>query len=328
MIEYEAIIKYFYQGGIMENISLRTKVLSALSLLLATILWGLNYIAQQEGSKFMGPFTFNTTRMFIGAAVVLPILLMRNYIETKDLSFYRPRDNRKKTLQGGIICAFVLVGGISSQQAGIGLTTVGKAGFLSSLSVIIVPLIGVLRGKRVELYQWVGIIMALIGVGLISLNQVTGINTGDLFMLLSACFIALHILFAGHFNKVVDSFQFSFLRFFFAGFICLSLALLFEDIDLGLMKNALPAILFSGIIGSGIAFTLMALSQRHLSNITTSIIMSLESVFAALSGWLILDQVLTPRELLGCLVVFAAVLGMQIYGEVKARRGKVFKEEF
>ena len=304
----------------MEKISLKTKVLSALALLLATVFWGLNYIAQQEGSKYMGPFTFNMTRMIIGGMVVFPIILLRNYKETKSFSFFRNKDDIRETIRGGIVCGVVLVMGITCQQVGIKLTSVGKAGFLSSLSVMIVPLIGIARGKKVKLYQWVGIIFAVIGVGLISLNQVEGINTGDIFMLMSAFCIALHILTAGFFNKKVDSFQFSFFRFLFGGLICLTVSMLFEDINLDQMRIALPAILFSGIVGSGIAFTLMATSQRYLDNITTSIIMSLESVFAALSGWLILGQILTPRETLGCIIVFFAVVGMQVYGELKERR--------
>ena len=303
----------------MKEISLKTKVLSALGLLLATVFWGINYVAQQNGSQYMDPFTFNTTRMIIGAFVVLPIILMKNYKETKKISFFKGEEDKRETIRGGLICGVILVMGITSQQAGIRLTSVGKAGFLSSLSVMVVPLIGMAMGKKVELYQWIGIVFAIIGVGLISLNQVSGINTGDIFMLMSSFFIAFHILSAGFFNKKVDSFQFSFLRFFFGGILCLTLALIFEDINFSQMKNALPAILFSGVIGSGIAFTLMAVSQTYLDSITTSIIMSLESVFAALSGWLILGQVLTSRELLGCVIVFLAVLGMQIYGEIKNR---------
>lgn len=255
----------------------------------------------------MDPFTFNTTRMIIGAFVVLPIILMKNYKETKKFSFFKGEEDKKETIRGGLICGAILVMGITSQQAGIRLTSVGKAGFLSSLSVMVVPLIGMAMGKKVQLYQWVGIVLAIIGVGLISLNQVSGINTGDIFMLMSSFFIAFHILSAGFFNKKVDSFQFSFLRFFFGGILCLTLALIFEDINFSQMKNALPAILFSGVIGSGIAFTLMAVSQTYLDSITTSIIMSLESVFAAIRwmlefrfrSWRTISpaQISTPRAI-------------------------------
>lgn len=283
-------------------------------------MWGINYVAQQKGSQTMTPFAFNMFRMVLGAIFVTPIILMRNYKKTGSLSFWLSNDDKRETIRGGMVCGLVLICGITCQQIGIKLTSVGKAGFLSSLSVMVVPLIGILQGKKVHLYQWVGIFLSVIGVGLLSLNEVTGINFGDLLMLLTSFFIALHILTAGFFNKRVDSFQFTFMRFFFGGLLCLIIFILFEKITIEDIKAALPAILFSGLFGSGLAFTLMSLSQAYLDNISTSLIMSLESVFAALSGWMILGQGLSKREVLGCIIVFFAVLGMQVYGELKRRR--------
>lgn len=303
----------------MDKAIRRTKILSALALLLATFLWGINYVSQQTGSRFLGPFTFNMFRMLIGAAFLFPVVLVRNYRLNGKVSFWKYGDNIKETLKGGFICGVILVVGITCQQAGIKFTSVGKAGFLSSLSVMFVPLISIFLGKKVKLYQWVGIFLSIIGVALLSLNEVSRINIGDVLMLGTALFIAFHIMSAGYFNKRVDSFQFSFFRFLNAGFVCVVFVILFENVTWEAIKLAWLPILFSGVFGSAFAFTLMAISQRNLDNIATSLIMSLESVFSVLSGWVLLKQGLTVREAIGCVVVFAAVLGMQLYGDYKQK---------
>ncbi|MDO5028046.1 MAG: DMT family transporter [Bacillota bacterium] len=303
--------------------SRKTRILSGISLTFATVLWGLNYVAQQEGSKHLDPFTFNMLRMWIAAVFILPIILYLNHKDFKKLSFWTEDDNIKETVLGGIITGLVLISGLTCQQTGIRYTSVGKAGFLSSLSIIFVPLISILEGKKVRLYQWLGIFFSLLGAAILSFNDFNGINIGDLFMIATAFFIALHIMTAGHFNKRVDSIKFSFFRFLFAGFFSFIIFMIFEDLTWATLSLVWKPVLFSGIFGSCVAFTLMALSQRNLDNVSTSIIMSLESVFSLLSGWIILGQKLSGREILGSAILFTAVMAMQVYGGLKARKEKV-----
>lgn len=301
----------------MEQVTTKVRVLSILGLLLAVVIWGLNYIAQSQGAQHLGPFTFNFFRMSIGSLVVFPMVLFRNYKKNGKIQFWENSNDKINTIKGGVICGSFLIMGLFTQQLGLRYTAIGKAGFLSSLSVIFVPLIGIALKKKVYLYQWVGIIIALIGVGFLSLNNVTGIQSGDLLLMSTSFFIALHVISSGYYNKRVDNFQFTVLRFLWGAILCFIFMVLFEDINIEGIKTVFPFILFSGVVASGLAFTLMAVSQRSLNNVTTSIIMSLESVFAALSGWLILGQVMTTREIIGSIIVFSAVMGMQVYGELK-----------
>lgn len=298
-----------------ENTS-RIRILSIIGLLTAVIIWGLNYIAQSQGAKSMGPFTFNFFRMSIGSIVVFPMVLYRNYKKTGKIGFWNEDSNIRATIEGGMICGTFLFLGITTQQMGLRYTSIGKAGFLSTMSVVVVPLIGLALGKKVKLYQWMGIFLAIIGIGFLSLRDVSGIELGDLLLISTSFFIALHVISSGYYNKRVDSFQFSVMRFVWGAILCSLFIFLFEDINIEGIKNSIYSILFSGIVASGIAFALMAVSQRSLDNVTTSVIMSLESVFAALSGWLILGQRMSTREIIGSIIVFTAVMGMQVYGEL------------
>lgn len=306
------------------EVSKKTRLLSGLALTFACVLWGINYVAQQEGSKHLGPFSFNMLRMFIATAFLLPFIFLRNYKNYKKVFFWSKEDKVRETVKGGVICGLVLIIGLTCQQSGIKYTSVGKAGFLSSLSIIFVPLISIFEGKRVQGYQWLGIFFALLGAFILSFNDLEGINIGDIFMVATAFFIALHIVTAGHFNKRVDSIKFSLFRFLFAGIFSTIIMIVLEDFSWADVGLALKPVLFSGIFGSGFAFTLMALSQRNLDNVSTSIIMTLESVFSLLAGWIILGQRLSPREILGSTILFTSVMAMQVYGAKKLRKGKVY----
>ncbi len=306
------------------EVSKKTRLLSSLALTFATMLWGLNYVAQQEGARHLDPFSFNMLRMFIATAFLLPFIFFRNYKNYKKVFFWSREDKVRETIKGGIICGLVLIAGLTCQQSGIKFTSVGKAGFLSSLSIIFVPLISIFEGKKVQGYQWLGILFALLGAFILSFSDFSGINIGDIFMVGAGFFIALHIVTAGHFNKRVDSIKFSLFRFLFAGIFSFIIMILLEDFSWTNVKLVLRPVLFSGIFGSGLAFTLMALSQRNLDNVSTSIIMSLESVFSLLSGWIILGQKLSPREILGSTILFTSVMAMQVYGAKKSRKEQAY----
>lgn len=306
------------------EVSKKTRLLSSLALTFATMLWGLNYVAQQEGARHLGPFSFNMLRMFIATSFLLPFIFFRNYKNYKKVFFWSKEDRVRETLKGGIICGLGLIVGLTCQQSGIKFTSVGKAGFLSSLSIIFVPLISIFEGKKVRGYQWLGIFFALLGAFILSFSDFSGINIGDLFMVATAFFIALHIVIAGHFNKKVDPIKFSLVRFLFAGIFSFIIMILLEDFSWANVRLVLKPVLFSGIFGSGFAFTIMALSQKNLDNVSTSIIMSLESVFSLLAGWIILGQKLSPREILGSTILFTSVMAMQVYGAKKSRKEQAY----
>ena len=295
---------------------------ASLAALLAAILWGVNYIFQQQGAYLVDPFLFSTTRMLLGAAVLIPTVYIRNYNKSGKIRFWNVGDNKKETYKAGAVLGVLMVAMIVFQQIGVAQTTVGKAGFIVSLNVVLVPILSMFLGKKVKLYQWISIAGAMVGVSLLTLSGIEGPSVGDLLMFGAAISVAISIMVTGSIGTKVDTYQLMSVRFVIGGTITLLLSLVTkENISVKVLKNAMVPILFAGVIGTGITFTLQGLALRVLDDVTTAVIMSLESVFAALSGWIVLGDVLSPKEILGCVLVFASTVGMQVYSEIRLARG-------
>lgn len=279
-----------------------------LLLLLTSLIWGCAFAAQRAGSEYVGPFTYNTCRNVLGFLILIPVILI--FSEGGFSHFDRV------TVTGGIVCGIVLAIAGGCQQTGIMTTTAGKAGFITALYIIIVPLIGSLFGRRVKKLIWLCVLLAICGFWFLCVNGDYSVNRGDFVVLMCALGFAVHILVIDFFMaKGADGVKMSWIQFLIAGILSFAVAKPLEAPSMdAIMKSAVP-ILYAGVMSSGVGFTLQIIAQKDTEPTTASLIMSLESVFAALAGWLILHESFSVKEFIGCVLVFAAVILAQIPGK-------------
>lgn len=294
---------------------MREKLKGNIMLLIAAIIWGTAFVAQSEGMEYVGPFTYNACRTLLGGIVLIPVIAVFRMLEArnKDLMDTGKAAPVRSTVKGGIICGFILFAASSLQQWGITMTTAGKAGFITALYIIIVPLIELVIYRHSSLMVWICVTIAAIGFWLLCIKDNFSVGTGDLIILGCAFFFALHIMVIDHFClKKCDCILMSCIQFFTAGILMTVCMFIFESPDISAVVSAKYTILYAGIMSSGIAFTLQIIGQKRTDPTSATLIMSLESVFAVLSGWLILKEKMTIRELSGCILVFIAVIIIQI----------------
>lgn len=285
----------------------RKRIQGSLLLLFASLIWGSAFVAQSIGMKYTGPLTFNFARSFIGGVVLLPVILAGRKKATKPKA--AQHSHRKPgLLRAGLLCGTVLGLGSLLQQIGIQYTTAGKAGFLTALYIVIVPVLGLFLGKKPHLLLWCSVLTALAGTYLLSVNSGFSISSGDLIVVASAFFYSAHIMLVGHFAPYVDNIKLSCIQMFVSGSVSLVLALALEQPDIAQILAGWRPLLYTGVLSSGVAYTLQVIGQRHVGAVAAPVIMSMESVFAAFSGWLVLQQPLAAKEMAGCALVFAAVL--------------------
>ncbi len=288
-----------------------------LMLLTGALIWGSAFVAQSVGLDHLGPFSFNAIRSFIGFLVLIPAALLLDRAAGKKLSLFGTSDPaaRKKLLAGGALCGIVLTCASLLQQVGIGMTTVGKAGFITSLYIIMIPLWGLFYGKKVGGLVWGAVGTAMAGMYLLCVDGAFSISSGDLFVLAAAVLFSVHIMLIDRFvggEDGVDGVRLSCIQLFVAGVISSVLMLIFEKPTASAVLGAGIPLLYAGVLSSGVAYTLQILGQKRTGPVVGSMIMSLESVFAVLSGWLLLGEELTTRELLGCALVFGAIILAQL----------------
>jgi len=286
-----------------------------LMLLVTAIIWGSAFVAQSAGMEYVEPFTYNMARSIIGFLVLIPVVIIfrkKALTETKDLKL-REKAINKNSIIGGIFCGIALCIASNYQQVGISMTTAGKAGFITALYIILVPILGIFLGKKIPKIIWLCVTIAIIGFYLLCIKDGFVISKGDFYCLICAVCFSIHIMTIDYFSAFdTDGVMISCVQFLTAGLISLVLALLFETPTLNAIWDARITILYAGVLSSGVAYTLQILGQRYTTPTVATLIMSLESVFAALSGWVILNESLSGRELLGCIVVFTAVILAQI----------------
>ena len=278
-------------------------------LFLAAFIWGVAFVAQSVGMDYMGPFTFNGARFLMGGMVLLPFVYFRR---KKDKEAGIPRAGLKVTLTGGVCCGLALGSASLLQQFGIMYTTVGKAGFITTLYIIIVPVMGIFLGKKVSGRVWIGAAAAALGMYLLCMSERFALSRGDTYVFLCALIFSVHILVIDHFSPKADGVELSCLQFFVAGLISSILALVFEKPELSGFVEGIVPLAYAGIMSCGVAYTLQILGQRDLDPTIASLILSLESVVSMLAGWVILGQALSRRELAGCALVFGAVILVQL----------------
>ncbi|MEA4815923.1 MAG: DMT family transporter [Lachnospiraceae bacterium] len=294
------------------------KTRANLMLALAALIWGAAFSAQSIGMDYVGPFTFNSVRSFVGG-IALVI-----YISFTDRKKPKPKSEvyTKSLLTGGIACGIVLAVASSLQQHGIMFTTVGKAGFITALYIVIVPILGIFLKKKVSPVIWLSVLLAVFGMYLLCMTESLVIEKGDFYVLVCAFFFAVHILVIDHFSPKADCVRMSCIQFFVCGIICLVPAAMFEHPSLGSILDAWLPILYAGAFSCGIAYTLQIAAQRHTNVVIASLILSLESVFSVLFGWILLSETLSAREILGCIVVFAAILLTNVPDYIENRKRK------
>lgn len=274
-------------------------------LLLTAIIWGMAFIAQSVAMDNVGPWTFNGTRFIIGGATLLAVM---PFFKDKEAD----KHDKKILWKGGLLSGVFLSIGATFQQYGVSMTTVGKAGFITALYVVFVPLLSSLFGSKPSKRIWGCVLLSVVGLYFLCMNESLHIATGDLLVLICAVFFAIHIVCVGHFSPYTDGIRMSCIQFFTAGVICLIPAILFEKPDMQALTAAAAPILYGGVMSSGAGYTLQVLGQKDVNPSVASLLMSLESVFAVIGGWLVLQQTLSFKELLGCGLTFAAVIISQL----------------
>ncbi len=293
-------------------------------LLIAALIWGTAFVAQSEGMRYVEPFTYNAIRTLIGGVVLIPVIAVFRRLGNK--SDKAAPTSRRATITGGIVCGIFLFIASSFQQSGISMTTAGKAGFITALYIIIVPLLGLFLRRKVNLILWFCVLLAAVGFWMLCIKEGFTIGKGDLLVLCCAVFFAMHIMSVDYFiGKRVDGMLMSCIQFFTAGTLMAICMFLFETPQIGSILDAKVTILYAGLMSSGVAFTLQILGQRDTEPTVATLLMSLESVFAALSGWLILHEALSPKELTGCVLVFAAVILAQLKSPENSVSGEEIK---
>lgn len=287
-------------------------------LMLAALIWGSAFVAQSVGMDYIGPFTFNSVRSFLGAIVLLPVIWYTGRTKKTEIQQDR-RQERKDLIMGGICCGVILTVSSSLQQIGLMYTSAGKAGFITALYILIVPVLGMFLGKRVGIKTWIGVVLAVIGMYLLCITSGFSISYGDFMVLLCAFVFSLHILTVDYFSPKVDGVKLSSIQFLVCGILSAIPMIVKEQPQAADILAAWLPIAYAGVLSSGVAYTLQIVCQKHLNPTVASLIMSLESVFAVLTGWLILHEKLSIREFTGCVLVFAAIILAQLPEKMKKR---------
>lgn len=286
---------------------LRQSLRADLLMLLTAAIWGSTFVAQRLGMEEIGPFLYTGLRFALGALVLLPLLLHR----PADRAPLPPPD--RPLLLGGALLGLVLTCGINLQQVGLLFTSVTNSGFITGLYVIMVPLLGLLVGQRAGTGTWLGAGLAVLGMALLSLGADFRIASGDWLQLAGAVVWGVHVLLVGALASRHDPLRIAFLQFLTCALLSLLLAVLLEEIDVAAILRAGPAILYGGVIAVGIGFTLQVVAQKHAIASHAAIILSLEAVFAALAGALLLDESLPARGYLGAALMLAGMLVAQLW---------------
>ncbi|MBN2929937.1 MAG: DMT family transporter [Eubacterium sp.] len=307
------------------------KLRNTFFLLLTAMIWGAAFVAQSVSMDYIGPFTFICLRSVIGGLFLIPVIIVLDGIRKKSQNESADVVNsenilhnieteekqrlswkNKQLIEGGIICGIFLFFANCFQQTGIQYTTVGKAGFITTFYIIIVPLIGLFFKKYCGILTWIGVVIALAGLYFLCITQKLTIQRGDALILCCSVLYAGQILAIDHYNPFVDGVKMSCIQFLTGGVLGAVFMFLFENPSLAMILSAAGPILYTGIMSTGVGYTLQIVGQKGLNPTVAALILSLESVFSALSGYVFLHQVLTIRELIGCALMFIAIVLAQL----------------
>ena len=302
-------------------------------LILAAVIWGLSFVAQSEGIEVIGTLTFNGIRMVIGGIVLLPVIaIMSGAQRAKNKKLgaaaqktpEQKKEDRKNLTVGGLVCGTVLCVASNLQQAAFGYTTVGKVGFITALYMLLVPIISlVFFKKHVSLPVWIGVFLGVGGLYLLCAGGKATFGKGEMLALACSLGFAIHILVIDKYSAIVDGVKLSCAQFLVSGTISVILMFIFEKPDIHAILSAAPYILYTGIMSCGVAFTFQTLGQRDSDPTVASLLLCLESVFAVIFAWVLIDQKMSARELCGCIVMFVAIVLAQLPANLFKRKKKV-----
>jgi drug/metabolite transporter (DMT)-like permease len=288
-----------------------------LILLITAIIWGTSFVAQKLGMNFIQPFTFGASRFLLGAVVLIPVILIfdslskrkenAEVIEKKKLKF-----KTKDLLIGGALCGGALFLGASTQQWGIVYTTAGKAGFITALYIVLVPLFGIFMRKKVGMLTWIGVAIAVAGLYLLTIKEGLTIQIGDAIILIGTVFWALQIIVVDAYVDKTDGLKLSFVQFVTAGLLSAIAAIMFEKPEIKSIIACAGPIIYAAVMVVGVAYTLQIIGQKYTTPTVAAIILSMESVFAVISGAIFLHESMSTRELTGCALMFVAVIIAQV----------------
>lgn len=284
-------------------------------LFVTATIWGVAFVAQSVGMDYVGPYTFIAARNVIALLVLLPWMAFRDKKNRKrgGSESQKQKSGRKSLLTGGICCGICLFSASVLQQFGMKYTTVGKAGFITAMYIVLVPVFGIFLKKKTGVKVWLAVAVALAGLYLLCMT--TGdfyLQKGDIYILGCAAVFAVHILVVDHFSPMVDGVKLSCVQFAVNAILGTIMLLLLEQPDLADLVAAWLPIVYAGALSSGVGYTFQIIGQKGMNPTAASLILSLESVISVLAGWLLLHQALTARELAGCVLVFAAIILVQL----------------
>lgn len=302
----------------------------SLLLFLTAVIWGVAFVAQSAGMEHLGPFTYNGARSILGGLVLLPCIALLGRLQGKHMPDEKAAagmqergeraagSDRRQLLTGGLCCGIILFAASNFQQFGIQYTTVGKAGFITAMYILIVPVLGLLLHKKVGLQVWIGVIFGVTGLYLLCMQDSMRLEKGDALVMVCAFIFSLHILVIDHFSQKVDGVKMSCIQFWVCGILSLLCSLLFESPDLNSIVISWMPICYGGIMSCGVAYTLQIIGQKGMNPTVASLILSLESVVSVIAGFLLLGQSMSRRELFGCLMMTMAILFAQLPDRKKA----------
>ena len=300
----------------------KKQIRNSLLLLLTATIWGTAFVAQSVGMEYVEAFTFTFARSIVGGIVLIPCIWFLGWLKGREkkasvTSCDVARDKRPLVTKvewiGGICCGLALCAASNFQQIGMAYTTVGKAGFITALYVVIVPILGLFFKKRASFIVWICVVLSVIGLYLLCMTEGSlALAYGDLLVLICAVLFSVHIMVIDHFSPQGDGVIMSCIQFFVCGIVSGIIMLFVETPTIeNIMAAAMP-ILYAGVLSSGVAYTLQIVGQKDMNPTVASLILCLESVVSALAGWAILHEALTTRELFGCVLMFVAIVLAQV----------------
>lgn len=279
-------------------------------LLMAATVWGVAFVAQSVGMDYVEPYTFIAVRNVVALAVLVPCAV---FMRRGTQKVYHQKESKKALVIGGVCCGLCLFTASTLQQFGVKYTTVGKAGFITAMYLVLVPVFGIFLKKKTGLKVWIAVGLACMGLYLLCITKGDfRLQKGDLYMLGCAAVFAVHILVVDHFSPLVDGVQLSCVQTLTNAILGTIMMLLLEQPHFSDILAAWLPILYAGALSSGVGYTFQIIGQKGMNPTAACLILSLESVISVLAGWLLLHQVLTAREVAGCALAFAAIILVQL----------------
>lgn len=295
----------------MKTIKIRNSIL----LIITALIWGIAFVAQSEGGSLIGPYSFNCIRQLMGSAVLVPVIMI--------FGRSKKEENKRELITGGVICGIIMFVATNLQQIGLHLgATAGKAGFLTACYILIVPVLGIFFRRKCGINVWIGVVLTLGGLYLLCINGAFRLQLCDALLMLCALCFAFHIMAVDRYSPLVSGVKLSCIQFLVSGILS-AIPMYFVDMGhsvsgikqwaaaMTVLEAWIP-LLYAGIMSCGVAYTLQIIGQAGINPTLASLLMSLESVFSALAGWIILGENMSGREIAGCILIFSAIVLAQI----------------